>query len=106
MRTIAFVTLHFLLANGKKLPPPPGCVDQQLTALSTEIVHDELDIPPAPQSTPYGLQILLDMCRVQYMNMIDYMKTREFRVSVETQIAEEKVIYENNICVICSNLHL
>ncbi|XP_017782818.1 PREDICTED: histone-lysine N-methyltransferase, H3 lysine-79 specific-like isoform X2 [Nicrophorus vespilloides] len=77
-------------ANGKKLPPPPGCVDQQLTALSTEMVHDELDIPQAPGDTPYSLQILLDMYRVQYMNMIDQFKSPDYKNNIEQLIAEEK----------------
>lgn len=48
---------------GKKLPPAPGCVDQQLTSLTGDMKHNELDIPPAPGETPYALQILLDMYR-------------------------------------------
>lgn len=79
------------IANGKKLPPPPGCVDQQLTALSTGTVHDELDIPPAPASTPYALQIILNVYCAQYMNMINQMKTPEYKESVESLISEEKV---------------
>lgn len=80
------------------MPPAPGCVDQQLTALSTELVHNELDIPQAPASTPYALQILLDMFRVQYMNMINQMKTPVYRVNIENHIKQEKVgIY----CILC-----
>lgn len=73
------------------MPPAPGCVDQQLTALSTELVHDELDIPQAPATTPYSLQILLDMFRVQYLNMIQQMKSPSYKVTVENQIKQEKV---------------
>lgn len=83
--------MHFFTAIGKKLPPAPGCVDQQLTALSTELVHNELAIPQAPASTPYALQILLDMFRVQYMNMINDMKTPAYRINVENHIKQEKV---------------
>lgn len=57
-------------ALGKKLPPAPGCVDQQLSSLSLSMqasqcatVHEELSIPSAPSDTPYGLQILLDLYR-------------------------------------------
>ncbi|XP_044256233.1 histone-lysine N-methyltransferase, H3 lysine-79 specific [Tribolium madens] len=77
-------------AIGKKLPPAPGCVDQQLTALSTELVHNELDIPQAPASTPYGLQILLDMFRAQYMQMLNQMKQPTYKTSVENHIKQEK----------------
>lgn len=78
--------------DGKKIPPAPGCVDQQLTALSTEMVHNELDIPKAPNDTPYALQILLDMYRDQYMNMIDQMKSSEYKLTVQNLITEEKVV--------------
>ncbi|RZC33271.1 histone-lysine N-methyltransferase, H3 lysine-79 specific [Asbolus verrucosus] len=77
-------------AIGKKLPPAPGCVDQQLTALSTELVHNELDIPQAPASTPYGLQILLDMFRAQYVQMLNQMKQPTYKTSVENHIKQEK----------------
>lgn len=56
-------------ALGKKPPPAPGCVDQQLSSLSlslqqnTNNVHEELSIPAAPAATPYALQILLDLYR-------------------------------------------
>lgn len=90
---IIFLLLMFLfccIANGKKLPPPPGCVDQQLTALSTDMVHDELDIPPIPGNTPYALQILLDMYRMQYMNMIEQMKSPSYKHTIQQQINEER----------------
>ncbi|KAJ8950404.1 hypothetical protein NQ314_007944 [Rhamnusium bicolor] len=78
-------------AIGKKLPPAPGCVDQQLTALSSEmIVHNELDIPEEPAETPYGLQVLLDMFRGHYMQIIHHMKNPLYKSTVENQIEEEK----------------
>lgn len=73
------------------MPPAPGCVDQQLTALSTELVHDELDIPQAPATTPYSLQILLDMFKGQYLNMIQQMKSPAYKLTIENKIKEEKV---------------
>lgn len=48
---------------GKKLPPAPGCIDQQLTSLTGDMRHNELEIPRDPNETPYALQILLDMYR-------------------------------------------
>lgn len=78
-------------AIGKKLPPAPGCVDQQLTALSSEvIVHNELDIPEEPSETPYGLQVLLDMFKGHYMQMLHQMKKPNYKITVENQIREEK----------------
>lgn len=66
-------------------------MDQQLTALSTQLIHDELDIPQAPANTPYGLQILLDMFRAQYINMIKQIKSPSYKVTVESLIKQEKV---------------
>ncbi|KAJ8983529.1 hypothetical protein NQ317_012020 [Molorchus minor] len=78
-------------AIGKKLPPAPGCVDQQLTALSSEIiVHNELDIPEEPAETPYGLQVLLDMFKGHYIQMLHQMKSPMYKMNVENQIDEEK----------------
>jgi [histone H3]-lysine79 N-trimethyltransferase len=47
-------------AIGKRLPAAKGCVDQQLTTLAGDMLHEELDIPPVAE-TPYALQILLDL---------------------------------------------
>ncbi|XP_066158714.1 histone-lysine N-methyltransferase, H3 lysine-79 specific-like isoform X1 [Euwallacea fornicatus] len=78
-------------AIGKKLPPAPGCIDQQLTTLSSDVItHNELDIPADPSQTPYSLQVLLDMFRVQYMQMIHQLKNPAFKTTVEKQIEEEK----------------
>ncbi|XP_017046621.1 histone-lysine N-methyltransferase, H3 lysine-79 specific isoform X2 [Drosophila ficusphila] len=75
----------------KKLPAAPGTVDQQLTALLTEnMSHTELDIPAAPQDTPYALQILLDVFRSQYTSMIEHMKSSAYVPQVQKQIAQEQ----------------
>lgn len=81
-------------AVGKKPPPAPGCVDQQLTSLSTaehQLVHTELEIPQAPGETPYALQILLDMYRTQFMQMIDTMKNPGYKDSIKQLLEAEKV---------------
>lgn len=86
-----FVILYILfLAIGKKLPPAPGCVDQQLTTLSSDLIHTELEIPQAPAETPYALQILLDIYRLQFMQMIDQMKNDKYKEQIETHISKEK----------------
>ncbi|KAJ8673459.1 hypothetical protein QAD02_004721 [Eretmocerus hayati] len=84
-------------AIGKKPPPAPGCVDQQLTSLSVQalqtnsaLVHEELSIPAAPADTPYALQILLDLYRDQFMAMLDAMKSPNYKTSVNADIAREK----------------
>lgn len=88
------ISLFLLLASGKKLPPAPGCVDQQLTALSADnVTHNELDIPQAPRNTPYALQILMDIFRDNYMSMVNQMKKPQYRVNVDAQIKQEKVAY-------------
>ncbi|CAG9759880.1 unnamed protein product [Ceutorhynchus assimilis] len=78
-------------AIGKKLPPAPGCVDQQLTTLSSDVItHNELEIPAEPAGTPYGLQVLLDMVRSQYMQMISQMKSSAYKSIIKAHIQEEK----------------
>lgn len=86
--------MMFVAASGKKLPPAPGCVDQQLTSLTTstaKTVHEELEIPPAPAETPYALQVLLDLFRSQFMDAIDQMKKPNYKDIVRAQIQKEKV---------------
>lgn len=75
---------------GRKLPAAPGCVDQQLTSLTGDMQHTELDIPTAPSDTPYALQILLDLYRTQFMQAIEQMKSTSHKENVNKQIASEK----------------
>lgn len=75
---------------GRKLPAAPGCVDQQLTSLTGDMQHNELDIPAAPSDTPYALQILLDLYRTQFMQAIEQMKSTTHKENVNKQIATEK----------------
>lgn len=75
---------------GKKLPPAPGCIDQQLTSLTGNMEHTELEIPTAPGETPYALQILLDMFRNQYMQALEQMKTPSYKENLQLQIEREK----------------
>lgn len=99
---------------GKKLPPAPGCVDQQLTSIGVvgrgltpgadgnhlggrlvdlnvaTNVHSELEIPSNPQETPYGLQMLLDMFRSQYLSAVEAMRSPQYAENVKVQIEEEK----------------
>lgn len=78
-------------AASKQLPPAPGTVDQKLTTLTSEvIVHDELDIPEEPSSTPYGLQVLLDMFKGHYMQILQQMRYPNYKTLVKNQIEDEK----------------
>ncbi|XP_058821838.1 histone-lysine N-methyltransferase, H3 lysine-79 specific [Topomyia yanbarensis] len=75
---------------GKRLPPAPGCVDQLLTSLAGDMQHSELDIPDAPSETPYGLQILLDLYKAQFMKTIEAMRKPAYKDNVQQQIEREK----------------
>ncbi|KAM8701392.1 hypothetical protein ACLKA7_000067, partial [Drosophila subpalustris] len=69
--------------------PAPG--NQQLTSLVTgDMYHRGLDIPVAPQDTPYAQQILLDVFRSQYMNLIEQMRASAYLSQVQKQIAQEQ----------------
>jgi len=80
--------------QGQKLPPAPGCVDQQLTSLVLAeaavpaVVHSEVE--PKNSKEPYGLQVLLDSVRTSYMQFIHHMQTPDFKVSVQMSIKAEK----------------
>lgn len=74
----------------KKMPPAPGCVDQQLTSLTGDMCHEEHEIPTAPAETPYALQILLDMYRAQFMYALEQMKSKNHKENINKQIEKEK----------------
>ena len=104
--------------SGQKLPPAPGCVDQQLTrvALSRPVVHEEL--PPTVAiaandgtNIPYGvqvrsisslhffrlvgnlmvsLQVLLQVYQAQMMAAIAQFQNPEYKQNVQHQIREEQ----------------
>ncbi|XP_041975619.1 histone-lysine N-methyltransferase, H3 lysine-79 specific isoform X2 [Aricia agestis] len=86
-------TLASTLHNGSVTAPPPGCVEQRLSALGAlqpaERLHTELDIPRAP-AAPYSLQLLLDMLRDQYLALIARMPTPEYAAEVRQQIHRER----------------
>ncbi|KAK7074839.1 Histone-lysine N-methyltransferase, H3 lysine-79 specific [Halocaridina rubra] len=73
--------------------PAPGCVDQKLPMISTTtggiLRHEELPIPPS-SNTPYALEVLLDIMRQQYMNLIDSFKQPEYKDFVLKQMETEK----------------
>ncbi|CAG9796705.1 unnamed protein product [Diatraea saccharalis] len=90
-------TLASTVRNGAVTAPPPGCVEQRLSALGVQLqpadrLHSELDIPRSPH-TPYSLQLLLDMFRDQYLAFIHRMNTPEYAIDIRQQIDKEKVSY-------------
>ncbi|CAH2989478.1 unnamed protein product [Chilo suppressalis] len=87
-------TLASTARNGAETAPPPGCVEQRLSALGVQLqpadrLHSELDIPRSPH-TPYSLQLLLDMFRDQYLAFIHRMNTPEYASDIRHQIDKEK----------------
>lgn len=90
------------IAGGERLPPPRGCVDQQLSALSAfeepSATHHELDIPKAPKDTPYALQILLDIYKDQFLSFIETMKDPSYKAQIAAQVNKEKVIVYFDLC--------
>lgn len=75
---------------GNRLPPAPGCIDEQLTSFCGSLTHQELDIPPAPSETPYALKMLLDMFREQFMQQIESMKSPAYKENINRQIELEQ----------------
>ncbi|CAG9581276.1 unnamed protein product [Danaus chrysippus] len=87
-------TLASTLHAGAVTAPPPGCVEQRLSALGVQLqpadrLHSELDIPRAPHA-PYSLQLLLDMFRDQYLAFIRRMNTPDYALEIRAQIDKEK----------------
>ncbi|XP_042876076.1 histone-lysine N-methyltransferase, H3 lysine-79 specific-like isoform X5 [Penaeus japonicus] len=74
--------------------PAPGCVDQKLSLFTSSTVggvirHEELPIPPK-SDTPYALEVLLDVFRQQFINMLDTIKNPDYKDYVLQQIEVEK----------------
>lgn len=76
-------------AMSRKLPAAPGTIDQQLTSLTGDMTHEELEIPVAPSDTPYALQILLDLFRTQFMQQLEHMRGPTYKDYVNQQITDE-----------------
>ncbi|XP_042232562.1 histone-lysine N-methyltransferase, H3 lysine-79 specific-like isoform X2 [Homarus americanus] len=73
--------------------PAPGCVDQKLSLFTPSTVsgilrHEELPIPPS--DTPYALEVLLDVFRQQFLNMLDTIKKCDYKDFVLKQMEAEK----------------
>ncbi|XP_071522598.1 histone-lysine N-methyltransferase, H3 lysine-79 specific isoform X2 [Panulirus ornatus] len=91
-------TLLSTNADGKSATykdPAPGCVDQKLSLFTPSSVsgtgilrHEELPIPPS--DTPYALEVLLDVFRQQFLNMLESIKKPDYKDFVTQQIEAEK----------------
>ena len=76
--------------------PPMGCENQKLVKYRPTVVRHDEDPPETVYgenrdgSVPYGLQLLLENTKKQYMAMMATMQTDAFRTDVEAQIEKEK----------------
>ncbi|KAG5680076.1 hypothetical protein PVAND_009603 [Polypedilum vanderplanki] len=79
-------------AIGIRMPPAAGCVDERLTNYAGTMIHEEVDEPLVHNSSevPYGLKILLDVYKTQFMNFLESMKSSAFKENLHRQIESEK----------------
>ena len=88
-------TLLSTSAQTQRLPPAPGCIDQQLTdiVLPLGYPHHE-EVRPAVAddgaNIPYGLQVLLEVYKNQMMAAVNQFKSTEYRQSIQRQIDAER----------------
>ena len=66
-------------AIGIRLPAAAGCIDEQLTNYAGTMTHEELDVPDPSTEPPYGLKILLDVYKTQFMNFLENMRSASFK---------------------------
>merc|ERR1719481_430208 len=73
---------------------PAGCLDEKLPLLPpVEMTHDELPMhvyTADGQQIPYGLHILLENMKRQYLRMVEVMSSESYRDSLEMEIEREQ----------------
>ena len=76
-----------------------GCVDEKLNVLTPhQLLHQEIPFSVSHVTTqdgqqiPYGLHILLESMKKQYIKMVQQMQSREYKENIETQIARQLVL--------------
>jgi len=77
-------------AIGIRLPAAAGCIDEQLTNYAGTMTHEELDVPDPSTEPPYGLKILLDVYKTQFMNFLENMRSASFKENLHRQIENER----------------
>ncbi|KAL7039033.1 hypothetical protein ACKWTF_009773 [Chironomus riparius] len=77
-------------AIGIRLPAAAGCIDEQLTNYAGTMTHEELDVPDPSTEPPYGLKILLDVYKAQFMSFLDNMRSASFKENLHRQIENER----------------
>ena len=73
-----------------------GCVDEKLNVLTPhQLLHQEIPFSVSHVTTqdgqqiPYGLHILLESMKKQYIKMVQQMQSRKYKENIKTQIARE-----------------
>ena len=71
-----------------------GCVDQKLNLLTPrELIHEEIPLhvyTADGQQIPYGLHVLLESMKKQYVKMVAQMQSKEYKENIEEEILKEK----------------
>ena len=73
---------------------PSGCMDEKLNVLTpVEMTHEEIPLhvyTADGQQIPYGLHVLLESMKKQYLKMVTNMQTKEYADNIQDQILAEK----------------
>jgi len=73
---------------------PSGCMDEKLNVLTpVEMTHEEIPLhvyTADGQQIPYGLHVLLESMKKQYLKMVTNMQTKEYSENIQDQILKEK----------------
>eukprot|EP00092_Neocalanus_flemingeri_P060395 GFUD01072376.1.p1 GENE.GFUD01072376.1~~GFUD01072376.1.p1 ORF type:complete len:1825 (+),score=446.63 GFUD01072376.1:95-5569(+) len=73
---------------------PSGCMDEKLNVLTpVEMTHEEIPLhvyTADGQQIPYGLHVLLESMKKQYLKMVTNMQTKEYGENIQDQILKEK----------------
>ena len=72
----------------------PGCVDEKLNVLTPrELIHEEIPLhvyTADGQQIPYGLHVLLESMKKQYVKMVAQMQSKEYKENIQEEILKER----------------
>merc|ERR1719242_1684336 len=73
---------------------PTGCVDEKLNILTPrELIHEEIPLhvyTADGQQIPYGLHVLLESMKKQYVKMVAQMQSKEYKENIQEEILKER----------------
>jgi len=73
---------------------PTGCTDEKLAVLTpVEMTHEEIPLhvyTADGQQIPYGLHVLLESMKKQYLKMVTNMQSKEYAENIQDQIVAER----------------